>query len=80
MQIKILGTGCSNCQLLEQRTKEALARLGGEAKVEKVSELQNIMSYGVLSMPALVIDDVVVLSGMVPSVDQIKEKVKPYVK
>jgi len=67
MHIKILGTGCPNCGLLEARTREALARTRIDAEVEKVEELADIVSYGVLGLPALVVDDEVVLSGRVPS-------------
>ncbi len=74
MKIKILGTGCPNCQLLEQNTKEALKQLNKDAEVEKVTEIQDIMSYGILSTPALVVDEVVLIAGMVPSVNDIKEK------
>lgn len=74
MNIKILGTGCPNCQLLEQNTKEALKQLEMEATVEKITEIQEIMSYGIMSTPALVVDEAVLVAGMVPSVNDIKEK------
>lgn len=73
MNIKILGPGCPNCQKLEANTKQALEELKLEAKVEKITEIQDIMSYGIMSTPALVIDDVVLVAGMVPSAEQIKE-------
>lgn len=73
MNIKILGTGCPNCQRLEANTKQALEELKMEAVVEKISEIQDIMSYGIMSTPALVVDDTVLTAGMVPSVEQIKE-------
>lgn len=73
MNIKILGTGCPNCQKLEANTKQALEELKLEAKVEKISEIQDIVSYGIMSMPALVVDDTVLVAGMVPDVKQIKE-------
>ena len=72
MNIKILGPGCPNCQKLEANTKQALEELKLEAKVEKVSEIQDIMSYGIMSTPALVVDDAVLVAGMVPGVEQIK--------
>lgn len=74
MNIKILGTGCPNCQRLEQNTKQALSELKMKAVVEKVTEIQDIMSYGIMSTPALVVDEVVLIAGIVPSVDVIKEK------
>jgi small redox-active disulfide protein 2 len=73
MNIKILGTGCPNCRKLEVNTKQALEELKMEAVIEKVMEIQDIMSYGIMSTPALVIDDVVLVAGMVPGVEQIKE-------
>jgi len=73
MNIKILGTGCLNCQKLEKNTKEALAGLKMEATVEKVTDMEKIMSYGIMSTPALVIDGTVLATGMVPSISEIKE-------
>lgn len=74
MRIKILGTGCFNCRLLEQNTKEALGRLGWDVEVEKVTEIQKIMSHGIMSVPALVVDETVLVAGRVPGSDEIKEK------
>jgi small redox-active disulfide protein 2 len=73
MNIKILGTGCSNCQLLEQKIKNALEELKIEAVVEKVTEIQDIMSYGIMGAPALVIDEEVKVYGRVPESDEIKK-------
>lgn len=67
MEIKILGSGCSNCAKLEKVTKEGIAELGIVAHVEKIEDMQKIMSYGVMSTPALVIDGVVKLVGKVPN-------------
>ena len=74
MKIKILGTGCPNCLRLEENTREALKQLGKEAAVEKVTEIADIMSYGIMSTPALVVDEVVLLAGMVPSVEELKNR------
>ena len=74
MNIKILGTGCPNCLRLEQNTREALKQLGKEAAVEKVTEIADIMSYGIMSTPALVVDEAVLVVGMVPSVEELKNK------
>ncbi|MDR3559682.1 MAG: thioredoxin family protein [Candidatus Pacebacteria bacterium] len=73
MQIKILGTGCPNCQRLEANTKKVLEELKLEGKIEKVTEIADIMSYGVMSMPALVVDGAVKISGRVADVKEIKE-------
>ncbi len=76
MNIKILGTGCSNCKLLEQNTKDAIEQLGIDATVEKITEIQDIMSYGIMSTPALVADENILVAGMVPSTSEIMEKIK----
>ncbi len=72
MEIKVLGPGCVNCTTLEKRTNDALAAAGLEASVEKVTDFAEIASYGVMSTPALVIDDQVVVSGRVPKSDEIQ--------
>lgn len=72
MDIKILGTGCRNCQLLEELTTKALGELGIDAPVDHVRDEQDILSYGVMSTPALVIDGDVVLVGRVPPLDKVK--------
>jgi small redox-active disulfide protein 2 len=72
MKIKILGTGCPNCQKLEQNTKEALKELKIEAEVEKVTDIQDIVSYGVMGTPALVVDEELKVSGRIPDVEEIK--------
>ena len=73
MDIKILGSGCANCQRLEAITHDAVDQLGLEATFEKVTDPAEIASWGVMRTPALVIDDEVVLSGRVPSADDIKK-------
>lgn len=77
MDIKILGSGCVNCKNLEAVTRTALADLGLAADIEKVTDPVEIAAWGVMSTPALVIDDEVVLSGRVPPVDQIKLLLAP---
>ena len=71
MNIKILGTGCSKCQHLETVTREAVKELGIDAEIEKVKDIAKIMAYPVMSTPALVINDKVVLSGKVPSKSEV---------
>ena len=56
MKIEILGTGCPNCKRLEENTKKALNETGKKAEFIKVTEIQDIMAYGVMSTPAIVID------------------------
>ena len=67
MDIKILGTGCAKCQKLEQITREAVASLGLDATIDKVTDPGEIASWGVMTTPALVVDDRVVAAGRVPS-------------
>jgi small redox-active disulfide protein 2 len=65
MNIKILGSGCKSCITLAENTKVALKELGIEAEIEKVTDFAQIASYGVMSTPALVIDEKVVSYGKV---------------
>ncbi|MFO7778333.1 MAG: thioredoxin family protein [Nitriliruptoraceae bacterium] len=71
MDIKVLGPGCKNCVTLETRTREALTQLGQDATIEKVTDTAQIMGYGIMSTPGLVVDGQVVISGRVPSVKQL---------
>ena len=71
MEIKVLGTGCPNCKRLEKLAREAVAELSVEATVTKVQDLDQIMAYDILSTPALVIDERVVVSGRVPRKDEV---------
>ena len=71
MKIKVLGSGCSKCHALEARTADALRVAGLEASIDKVTDFGEIASYGVMSTPALVVDDRVVLSGRVPDVAEL---------
>lgn len=73
MEIKILGTGCPKCKTLEKVTREAVAETGIDATIEKVEDIVKIMEYHVMHTPVLVIDGNVVLSGQVPSVNQVIE-------
>jgi small redox-active disulfide protein 2 len=73
MDVKILGTGCVNCKNLEALTRSALDALGLDVEIDKVTDPGEIASWGVMSTPALVIDDEVVAAGRIPSPDQLKE-------
>jgi small redox-active disulfide protein 2 len=75
MNIKVLGSGCMNCKTLEQRTHEAIAALHVDATVEKVQDIMQIATYGIMRTPGLVIDEKVVLSGRVPAVEEIKQMI-----
>ena len=71
VEIKVLGSGCAKCNLLEEVTKRAVAQAGIEASVEKITDVVAIMNYGVMTTPALVVDGQVRMSGRVPSVDDL---------
>jgi len=73
MEIKVLGTGCTNCKILEKSVINSLAELNISANVEKVEDITKIMAYGIMRTPGLVIDGKVVLSGKVPSLKELKE-------
>ena len=73
MNIKILGTGCSKCKTLEKLTREVLEQNGIEATITKVEDIVEIMRYGIMSTPALVINEKVEIKGRVPSIDEIKK-------
>jgi len=67
MKIEILGTGCTKCKKLFEVTTEAAKELGIQADIVKVEKIQDIMNYGVMMTPALVIDGKVKVVGKVPS-------------
>lgn len=71
MEIKILGTGCKKCDDLYDNVIKALSQSKREAKVEKVENIVSIMSFGVMSTPALVIDREVVVSGRIAQTEEI---------
>lgn len=76
MEIKVLGPGCANCNTMEKLTKTALGELGIEAKVEKISEIQEIMKY-TMSTPGLVVNGRLKHSGKpLPSLDKVKTLIK----
>lgn len=73
MVVKILGTGCKSCKMLEVNAIEAVKQLGNGAKVEKVEKIEDIMAYGVMATPALVVDEVVKSMGRILSPEDIKK-------
>ncbi|NMM63330.1 thioredoxin family protein [Clostridium sp. P21] len=73
MEIKILGSGCSNCKKLEANAKEAVKELNLEADITKVEDIKDIMKYGVMRTPAIVINEKVKMYGKVCTVDEIKK-------
>ena len=73
MEIKILGTGCAYCKNLEKATRELVEELDLNATVVKEEDIMNIMAFGVMRTPGLVINGKVVLSGRVPSSAELRE-------
>jgi small redox-active disulfide protein 2 len=71
MKIEILGTGCAKCIALEKVVKDAVAKSGKFAQIEKVDDLVKIMEYGVMSTPGLVVDGKVLSSGKLLSIDEV---------
>lgn len=73
MEIKVLGTGCSSCKALYETTKQAVAELNIEATVVKEEDMAVIISYNVMKLPALVIDEKVISEGKRPSIAEVKK-------
>jgi len=71
-KLQILGTGCPKCRKLTEHTEIAAKALGIEYELEKVTDINQIMSFGVAMTPALAVDGVVKVAGKIPSVDEIK--------
>jgi len=67
MEVKILGTGCPNCKRLEKVAREALAEMGVEATVTKVTDMMDILAYNIPATPGLVIGEKVVSYGRIPT-------------
>jgi len=72
-KLQILGTGCPKCKKLAEVTEQAAKDLGIEFEMEKVTDVKDIMKFGVMITPALVVDGEVKIAGKVPSVDEIKK-------
>ena len=76
MEIKVLGTGCKKCKAFEQQVRKIVESNNIEANVQKEEDLLQIMAYGVMSTPALVINEKVVVKGRVPNEKEILELLK----
>ncbi len=74
-KLQVLGPGCPKCVELAKRTEEAAKAVGEDFQVEKVTELKQIMAFGVFMTPALVVDGEVKVVGQVPSVEEIKKMI-----
>ena len=74
--IQILGTGCSKCVKLQKNAEEAVAQLGADVKVEKITDITEITSFGVMMTPALAIDGEVKIMGNVSTPEEIAKLLK----
>ena len=72
-RIQILGPGCQKCNALYERTRQAASEMGIDCEIEKVTDIDQMLSFGIMSTPALVVDGTVKVYGHVPSVARIKE-------
>jgi small redox-active disulfide protein 2 len=73
MKIKVLGPGCANCKRVEQIARREVEKLGMTAEIEKVTDYGQIMAYGVMSTPGLVIDEKVVAYGRIPTNQEVTD-------
>lgn len=73
LKIKVLGPGCANCKRLEQITNSEVEKLGVDADIEKVTDYGQIMAYGVLATPGLVINEQVMVSGRIPTNQEVAQ-------
>ena len=73
LKIKVLGPGCSNCRQLEKITLNEVAKLGMNADIEKVTDYGQIVGYGVMSTPGLVINEQVMAAGRIPTNQEVSD-------
>lgn len=78
MNIKVLGVGCANCKRLHQMVLHVLKQEGLIATVDYITDIAKISEYGLMKMPGLVINQKVVLSGRIPSLDEIKTLIQTH--
>jgi small redox-active disulfide protein 2 len=76
MKIKILGTGCQKCKILYSEAEKAIAASGMKVDLEKVERIEEIIKYGVMATPGLVIDEEVKASGRIPQSSEIVDWIK----
>lgn len=75
-KIQILGTGCPKCKKLAENTESAAKELAIDFELEKVTDINDILQFGVMMTPALAVDGVVKVVGKVPAISEIKELLK----
>jgi small redox-active disulfide protein 2 len=73
MRIQVLGTGCPKCRKVAEVAEKAVSELGIEAEIVKVTDINEIMDFGVMMTPALAVDGDVKVSGKIPSLEQVRE-------
>lgn len=73
MKIQILGTGCPKCKKLAETAETAAQELGLDYEIEKITEINEIMKFGVMMTPGLAVDGDVKVAGKVPTVDEVKK-------
>ncbi|MGE5343507.1 MAG: thioredoxin family protein [Candidatus Omnitrophota bacterium] len=73
MLIQVLGAGCAKCHKLEENARKAATELNIDFNLEKITDIQKIMGFGVMSTPALVVDGQVKFAGKSPSIDELKK-------
>jgi small redox-active disulfide protein 2 len=78
MEIKILGTGCPKCKTLEKIARDVVEKEQIQATIIKVEDIMAIMSYGIMSTPALVVNEKVEIRGRVPSYDEVRQVLTKY--
>ena len=76
ISVKVLGTGCKKCQTLEMKVKDLVTKNNIDAVVEKVTDIQEMMNYGIMMTPGLVINEQVKSFGIIPKDDQILKWLK----
>lgn len=75
-RIKVLGSGCSKCNELEKNTKEVLKDLNIDEEVGHIKDFKEIMKYGVMTTPALLVDEKILVRGRVPNIKELKELIQ----
>ena len=78
MEIKILGSGCARCRMLEKITREVVEKDKIDARITKVENITDIMQYGVMVTPALVVNEKVEFKGRIPSAEEIRQVLGRY--
>lgn len=77
LKIQILGTGCPKCKKLSEIAEQAARELGLEYELEKITDINQIISFGVMTTPALALNGEVKVAGRLPSIDEVKKLLQP---